>query len=457
MPAPRFASTVLAAALVAAGAQFAVPATPAAAAWTRPLTLARPAAAQPAVAGNDAQSQAFAWKVTTHRFVRTPTQSGYAGYIRTRLRQPLGTLAASRVISSTRDIVADPSVAIDDLGNVTAVWAQAGRRIRIMGAHRPRGGRFGAPFEIGRSGAFAGARPQVAVSAIEGSTTVVWNSGARMIVARRRAGRCRPHRARGCFSVPQRYAAGGDQTIAVTPEGTAYVAWAATVREGDAVHSRLRLVTAPAGRRFGHSQAITTSGDASQPSLALATDGSVFLAWRASPPAGGEQNVDAAILAAVRDPAGVVSAAQTISQLPGSAPRIGITAQGEATIVFDQRNPTAVNPDGAEVVAALRPAAGGAFGPPVRLPAAGVAADSASLAVESSGSTTIVYSAAVIGPGGPAEPAAVSQTRPPAAAFGAAAPLPADFAGAFVFAAGARVTAVSGGSGGRTLISDLSP
>jgi hypothetical protein len=88
---------------------------------------------------------------------------------------------------------------------------------------------------------------------------------------------------------------------------------------------------------------------------------------------------------------------------------------------------------------------------------ANVAADSASLAVESSGRTTIVYSASLIGPGGPAAPEAVSQTRPPGSPFGAVAALPVDFGGAFVFAAGARVTAVSGGSGGRTLISDLSP
>jgi hypothetical protein len=223
------------------------------------------------------------------------------------------------------------------------------------------------------------------------------------------------------------------------------------------VHSRLRLITAPAGRRFGHSQPITTTGDASQPSLALANDGSLFLAWRASLPAGGEQNVDAAILAAVRDPAGAASAPQTVSSLPGSAPQIGVTTQGDATIVWNQRNSTTVNPDGAEVAAALRPASGGAFGPPVRLHAADVAAGSASLAVASSGDTTIVYSASGLGPGGPAVPEALSRSRPPASPFGAAQPLPADFSGAFVFAAGARVTAVSGGSGGRTLISDLSP
>jgi hypothetical protein len=42
----------------------------------------------------------------------------------------------------------------------------------------------------------------------------------------------------------------------------------------------------------------------------------------------------------------------------------------------------------------------------------------------------------------------------PGAGFGAAQALGADFSGAFVFAAGARSTVASDGSGGRTLISD---
>ena len=427
----------------------------ASAAWTQPMTLASPAAENLAVAGSDAQSQAFVWKVTTRHFVRTRTQSGYASYVRVRLRQPLGKLVASRAISATTAIVTNPSVTMDYLGNATAVWTQADRRIRVMGAYRPRGGQFGRPFEIGRSGAFNDARPQVAVAPIEGTTTVVWNAGSQLLVSRRRPGRCGPGRPRGCFSSPQRYARGTDQTIAVTPEGTTFIVWAATVREGDVVHTRLRLVSARRGRRFGHSQAIGAGGDASQPSLALAPDGSVIVAWRASLPAGGEQNLDAPILAAIRDPNGATSSAQTISQLPGSTPQVGVNPQGEAVAVWSQINPTPTNPDGREVAAALRPASRGAFEPPVRLHAANVSAGSPSLAVESSGDMTVVYSASVIEPGGSSGPAAISLRRTSGSPFGTPETLPTDFSGAFVFAAGARVTAVSGGSGGRTLISDV--
>lgn len=79
-------------------------------------------------------------------------------------------------------------------------------------------------------------------------------------------------------------------------------------------------------------------------------------------------------------------------------------------------------------------------------------AGSASLAVDAAGNAVAVYSAALTGRSAP-PPVAVAQRRTPGAAFGAPELLGAKFAGAFAFSAGARVTAVSGGGGGRTLVS----
>ena len=129
---PRRLAPTLATAALAAGAAAAL-AGPASAAWTPPLTLARPAAENLAAAGNDGRSQVFAWKVTTRRRVRTATRSGLESFIRARIRQPNGRLGASRVISARRTIVANPSIGVDHRGNAIAVWAQAGSRIRIMG------------------------------------------------------------------------------------------------------------------------------------------------------------------------------------------------------------------------------------------------------------------------------------------------------------------------------------
>jgi hypothetical protein len=94
------------------------------------------------------------------------------------------------------------------------------------------------------------------------------------------------------------------------------------------------------------------------------------------------------------------------------------------------------------------------FGAPTTMTPANVAAGGASLAVDGAGDAYLVYGAAAATGATPAGPAGVSHVRPPGGAFGPPVALPADFGGAFVFAAGAKVTAVSGGSGGRMLLSD---
>ena len=328
-----------------------------------------------------------------------------------------------------------------------------------MVSFRPRDGRFATPVEIGRTGAFINSRPQVVVSS-SGAAVIAWNAGRQMRVVRRPAGRCRAGRPRGCFGAPQDFGAGFDHTLAISADGDAFFVWAASVRDGGDFHTRLRIAVAERGRRFGHSEPITHSGDASQPAVAITPDGHAIVAWRGSLPAGSEQNSDATIFAATRDRLGRLSALQPVSQHDGYEPRIAATPQGEAILVWNERDFTPQNPDGAQVAAAVRPSGGGSFGTPVTLSRPNVAADSAALAVDASGTATIVYSAAAARPpyatGGPV---AVAHRRAPGApSFGAAAePLPAAFIGALVIAAGARVTAASGRSGGRTLISDYAP
>jgi len=424
------------------------------AAWTAPQTLARPAAEQLAATGNATQSELFAWKVTTRRRARTPTHTGPASFILTRLRLPGGTLAHSRVVSSAKELVANPAVALDAAGNATVVWAQAGRTIRIMGAHRRSGASFGLPFEIGRTTAFNGARPAIAVAS-DGDVSVVWNGGRRIQVARRPGGRCRAERPRGCFGEPQSLTRGSDHTIALSRGGTAFVVWAATVRRSRGPGSALRLAIAPRGELFGPARPIPSPGEASQPSIAIAPNGNAIIAWRGSLPTGGEQNVDAPILASLRTPAGVLSATQVVSLLPGSGPQVRTNAQSEAILVWNQRNPTPQNPDGPEVAASVRRVPDAGFGPPVRLSPAGLAAGSVSLADNAAGTTIAVYS--VGPPRNTTPPVAAAQVMAPGAGFGPAQVIGAEFSGAFAFSAGVRLTVASGGSGGsggRTLISD---
>lgn len=428
-------------------------AAPAHAGWSPPQILATPAAEQLAATGNATRAELFAWKVTTGRRLRTRTRTGLASFVRARVRTAGGSLGTARAISSTNELVANPAVALDAAGNATVVWVQAGRTIRVMGAHRRRGARFATPFEIGRTTAFDGARPALAV-APDGAAVVVWNGGARIQVARRRTGRCAAGRLRGCFGPPQSFARGSDHAIAMSRGGSAFVVWAANVRRGAVAGTALRLVFAPRDLRFGLARAITSPGNASQPSIAVAPNGDAIIAWRASLPAGGEQNADAPILASVRASSAIISPAQVVSQLPGSGPEVRTNAQGEAILVWNQRNPSPQNPDGPEVAASLRPVGATAFEAPFLLSPAGAAAGSGSLAIGAGGDAVAGYTASLATASVP-PPAAYARSRTPGSAtFDPPELLGGDFSGAFVFSAGPLVTAASAGSGGRTLISD---
>lgn len=228
--------------------------------------------------------------------------------------------------------------------------------------------------------------------------------------------------------------------------------WAATVRRSGGAGSALRLAIAPRGELFGPARSIPSPGDASQPSIAIAPNGNAILAWRGSLPSGGEQNADGPIFAAQRTAAGVLSSTQAVSLLPGSAPQVRTNARSEAILVWNQRNPTPQNPDGPEVAASVSRVPGEGFGPPVRLSPAAVAAGSVSLGLDAAGTAIAVYSAAL--PGQPTTTSGVVQVMAPGAGFAPPQVVGADFSAAFAFGAGARLTVASGGSGGRTLISD---
>lgn len=428
------------------------------ASWTAPQAITDPAAAHVHAAGNRWGSEAFVWTVTSRRFVRQRSQSGLAGSVRARIRLPDGRLGRVQTISSSREIVTDPQVGVAESGDATAVWTQAGRHLTIMAAFRPHGGRFGTPFELGRSTHFNDARPQLVVGRF-GDAVVAWNQGRHIEVVRRAANAvCASRRAHACFRAPLSLRAGSDHTVALGPLGSAYVAWAANVRTGGGLHTRLRMaVIRRSGRVTGdHAISSAADGDASQPTIAVRRDGTADVAWRASLPAGGEQDEAALILAAVSTPLEVSSRAQAVSLLRGERPLVRVDAQGEAILAWDQFDSTPQNPDGSEIAVAVRPAGADAFGAAATITPPTLTASGSSLAVDAAGRAYLVYSAFggdLSIPG--ASPFGLSRVRPPGGAFGPPLALPAGFGGATVFSAGAKVTAVSGANrAGRRLVSD---
>ncbi len=426
------------------------------AAWSAPQPVVADAGAGAvavAAAGNRHGSEAFAWTVTTRRLVRVAGRTGLASYVRARTRLPDGRLGRLQTISSTGGLVSGAQIGVDERGNVTAVWTQAGRHLSVMAAVRPHGRRFGRPFELGRSQHFVDARPALAVSRF-GDAVVAWNHGRSVQVVRRGVAPCRLRAARGCFTAPLALRAGADQTVAIGPLGSAYVVWAVQVRTapGD-VHTRLRMtVLRRSGRRLGTEHFLTAGGDAAQPSLAVLPDATALVAWRASLPAGGEQDDPAPIMAVATTPDANLAAPQAVSTTRGDRPQLRVSARGEALIAFTQIDPTPANPDGPEIAVAIRPAGSQAFGAPATISPPGVAADSPALAVDGASRAHLLYGADA----GAAGRVAVTHVRAPGSIFGPPVTLPAAFAGGTLLAAGPRLTAISG-PGARALVSDWTP
>jgi hypothetical protein len=184
----------------------------------------------------------------------------------------------------------------------------------------------------------------------------------------------------------------------------------------------------------------------------VAPDGTAVVAWRASLPAGGEQDEAAPIMAAVSSPDAVVAPARVVSAVAGSLPQVRRNPQGEAILAWDQHASTPANPDGGGVAVAIRPPGAAAFGAPALISPPTIRSDGAALAVDAAGTTFLLYSADSTA----GRRVAVAHVRRPGGIFGSPTTLPAAFAGGTLLAAGAKVTAVSGPFG-PTAVSDWVP
>jgi hypothetical protein len=437
----------------------AVAAAPAAAgaAWSTPQRFAGPGASNVFAAANRHGSEVLVWKVDSKRVVRLPAQTGLASSVRARIRLPAGALGRAVTLSSSSEIVTRPQVGVDENANATAVWTQAGRHIRIMASFHPHGKPFGTPVEIGRSGAFHGAAPAIAVGRF-GDAVIAWNDGRRLAVRRYPGNaQCAPARHFACYRPAVKLRPGSQQAVAIGPLGSAYVAWSATVGSGEDFGTRLRMVVIRrSGRRSTeHFVARAADGDTSEPAIAVRPDGTADLAWRASVPAGGEQNVRAPILVAASSPDAVVSRPAAVSTLPADDPSVAVTRQGEAIVSWNQFGSSPQNPDGEEVAYAVRAAGAPAFGPATTISAPGMRAAGQSLAVDAAGNAVIAYvGAPAIGPGGAF---GMTHLRPAGGAFGPAVAFPGGASvGLHVFGAGTKLSAF-GASGDGVAIGDWRP
>ena len=387
------------------------------------------------------------------------SRTGLAGSIRARIRLPDGTLGRATTISGTGAIVGTPQVGVDENGNATAVWAQAGRYERVMAAYHPHGKPFGKPVEVGRSEAFLTARPAIAVGRF-GDTAVAWNDGRHVAVRRRAANaRCAPARHFACYRPAVLLRRGAGHAVTIGPLGSAYVAYVEVTRPAGEVRTRVRMVVVRRSGRHSTDHAVshTPDGNASQPALAVRPDGIADLAWRSSLPATGAEDERAPILTAASNPSAVVTKPQTLSTLPGDEPFIRVTRQREAIVSWNQINSTPQNPDGEEVAYAVRPVDATAFGPATTISEPGMRAAGQSLAIDAAGNAIVAYIAApAIGPA-PGGALGRSHLRPAGAIFGPPVAIPGNATnGVRVFGAGTKISADTGDERGPA-ITDWKP
>lgn len=402
-------------------------------------------------AGNRHGSEAIVWKLTSTRLVRLRAQTGFASLVRARIRLPDGRLGRTQTISSTGELVAGPQVGVAENGDAWAVWTQAGRHIRIMGAFHPRGKPFGTPFELGRSSRFNDARPQIAVGRF-GDVAVAWNAGRSIRVVRRAANaQCSARRALACFKPTVSLRAGADHTVAIGPLGSAYVVWAANEVAG-ALRTRLRMTVIRRSNRHSREHAISSEGNASQPSIAVRADGTAEIAWRASKPAGGEQNEAAPIWVAVSGPDAVSLAPQQVSPAPAEQPVMRVNRQGEAIVAWDEHDPAPGAPEGPRIVVAVRAAGAQTFGAPTVISPGNAATTGAALAVDATGTAYLAY--ASTGATAPQTPVGVSHVRPAGGVFGPPLALPAGIERPSLIAAGPKVSAFGSATDERIVVSD---
>ena len=168
---------------------------------------------------------------------------------------------------------------------------------------------------------------------------------------------CPPARHFACFTGRVSLRAGADHAVAIGPLGSAYVAWAASVRGGDDVPHAAAHGRRPAQRRGAAastpSRAPPTATPASRRSPCAPT-AIADLAWRASLPRRRRAEPARADPRRGEQPRRGRRGAAGRLALPGDDPFIAGHRQGEAIVAWDQLNSTPQNPDGEEVAYAVR-------------------------------------------------------------------------------------------------------
>jgi hypothetical protein len=304
--------------------------------WLRPVNLSRPekvAIDTLSVIVSSQGNATAAWQLYG---------SGENDIVKSAVRRADGSWSTSHRVS---DIYAS-QIAVDPVGNMTAVWeAPEGHSFVVQSATRPAGGSWSAPVDLSKEGAGS---PQVAVDP-EGEATAVWllerEGGNRSVVqsATRPAG--------GSWSAPVDLSPvkqdAWSPQVALDPQGGATAIWEEETR--GAIQSATRL----AGGSWSPSVKLSAAGEVGfAPQVAMDSQGNATAVWE-----GRRNGSRGSLIQSATRPAGGSWSAPINLSTPGGKAReaqIAVGPQGDTTAIWARSN-------GRDLVVqgAMRPAGGG--------------------------------------------------------------------------------------------------
>ena len=272
----------------------------------------------------------------------------------------------------------DPQLAAAPSGAVTFVWeGWDGAHWQIRSRTRTPAGTFRSISTLSAAGADH-EDPRIAVGP-DGTTAVAWKNMRKWD----RVVQVRTRRPNGAFAQVQTLSsAAGDATedrIAIGPQGQTVVAWAWDTGKGRVIQARIR----PAGaKRFGTTATLSArGGDAIDPQIAIAPDGTITIAWERA------VSGKSVIQARTRRATGGWRSLTQLSKTGGAATDVmlGVDGTGLVTAVWERATTRGV------VIQARQGQAGAAMGPITTLSGRGVHASDSDLGVGPDGTVTVLW------------------------------------------------------------------
>lgn len=273
----------------------------------------------------------------------------------------------------------DPQLTAGPDGSVTFVWeGWDGANWQIRARTRTAAGVMQGITTLSAAGADH-EDPRVAIGP-DGTTAVAWKNMRnwnRVVQVRTRKAGSRFGRVQS-LSSPK-----GDATedrIAIGPQGQTVVAWAWNTGHGRVIQTRTRAAGA---KRFGATATLSArGGDAIDPQIAIAPNGTVTIAWERATP-----NGVSVIQARTRRPGKNYGSLRQLSKTGGAATDVmlGVDASGMVTAVWERVT------SGRAVIQARRGQAGKGMGAITTLSRRGVHASDSDLGVGPDGTVTVLW------------------------------------------------------------------